>query len=268
MDKITLSNIEGGYNLSILNDNFNKIATIINNRVLFRDVLAGESNTIESDLDINGKTLYNVPAPTELTQVARLQDVLSGGGGEGANSANLISFSPSGNISSTTVQGAIEELDTEKAKIGANTDITSIQGTTIPVSKTLVVTTDIGTSVQAYDVDTAKLDVAQTFSAVQTMNPTSASSASYTWAVNTNPNLVLTTTANLTLNAPTGLTIGAFYFLEIVYGGTHTITWDAAFKGVTGLTITSTAAARDAFMFRAQTTSILELVGTRLNVGA
>jgi hypothetical protein len=47
-----------------------------------------------------------------------------------------------------------------------------INGTTIPSSKTLVVTTDIGTSVQAYDADTAKTDVAQTFTAKQTFGTT------------------------------------------------------------------------------------------------
>jgi hypothetical protein len=47
-----------------------------------------------------------------------------------------------------------------------------INGTTIPSSKTLVVTTDIGTSVQAFDADTAKTDVAQTFTAKQTFGTT------------------------------------------------------------------------------------------------
>ena len=70
----------------------------------------------------------------------------------------------------TDVQAAINELDTEKAAAGANTDITSINGTTIPTSKTLVVTTDIGSSVQAYDVDTAKTDVEQTWLQVQRTN--------------------------------------------------------------------------------------------------
>ena len=67
----------------------------------------------------------------------------------------------------TDVQAAINELDTEKAAAGANTDITSINGTTIPTSKTLVVTTDIGSSVQAYDADTAKTDAAQNFTLPQ-----------------------------------------------------------------------------------------------------
>jgi hypothetical protein len=47
---------------------------------------------------------------------------------------------------------------------------TTLSGTTIPSSKTLLVTTDIGSTVQGYDADTAKLDVAQTFSAEQKFN--------------------------------------------------------------------------------------------------
>jgi hypothetical protein len=40
----------------------------------------------------------------------------------------------------------------------SQSSVPSINGTTIPTSKTLVVTTDIGVSVQAYDADTAKYD--------------------------------------------------------------------------------------------------------------
>lgn len=40
----------------------------------------------------------------------------------------------------------------------SQSSVPSINGTTIPTSKTLVVTTDIGTTVQAYDADTAKYD--------------------------------------------------------------------------------------------------------------
>ena len=41
-----------------------------------------------------------------------------------------VTNTPAGWISATTVQTAIEELDTEKAKIGANSDITSLSGIT------------------------------------------------------------------------------------------------------------------------------------------
>lgn len=120
---------------------------------------------------------------------------------------------------------------------------------------------------QTYDANTMKKNVAQVITAVQTQSPTFASSAAYTWAVNTNPNITLTTTGNLTMNAPTGFVEGSFYFLEIVYGGAHTLTWSSTFKGVFGLPLTSVVATKDCFMFRATTTN-LECVGFRANVGA
>ena len=47
-----------------------------------------------------------------------------------AHSATDISNTPAGNIAATTVQAAINELDAEKAKAGANTDITSLTNLT------------------------------------------------------------------------------------------------------------------------------------------
>jgi hypothetical protein len=50
------------------------------------------------------------------------------------------------------------------------TDSLTIAGNAVPDASTLLVDGDIGTSVQGYDADTAKLDVAQTFTAAQTFN--------------------------------------------------------------------------------------------------
>ena len=55
-------------------------------------------------------------------------------GGSASTNASAVSFSPAGNIAATTVQTALEEVDTEKAKIGANSDITSLTGLTTPLS--------------------------------------------------------------------------------------------------------------------------------------
>lgn len=55
-------------------------------------------------------------------------------GGSASTSASAVSFSPSGDIAATTVQTALEEVDTEKAKIGANSDITSMTGLTTPLA--------------------------------------------------------------------------------------------------------------------------------------
>ena len=76
-------------------------------------------------------------------------------------------------INAGTIDGAV--IGGSSAAAGTFTSLTSnstttLNGTTIPSSKTLVVTTDIGTSVQAYDADTAKLDVSQSWSAAQAFN--------------------------------------------------------------------------------------------------
>ena len=63
--------------------------------------------------------------------------------------ASSIAFTPVGDISATNVQAALQEVDSEKLDAA-----------------------DIGVSVQAYDADTAKTDVAQTFSAKQTFAAT------------------------------------------------------------------------------------------------
>lgn len=70
--------------------------------------------------------------------------------------SNEIPFSPNGNISSNKLQSAIEELDAEKASLlqGAKAD-TALQPSSI------------GVTVQGYDVDTAKTDIAQNFTAPQ-----------------------------------------------------------------------------------------------------
>jgi hypothetical protein len=59
---------------------------------------------------------------------------------------------PAGSILATDVQAAINELDTEKE----------------PADATILKEADIGTTVQGYDADTAKTDVAQSYTALQT----------------------------------------------------------------------------------------------------
>ena len=62
-----------------------------------------------------GSALLTVPLP-----------VTSGGTGTTTNPASAVANTPAGNIAATNVQAAINELDTEKAKSGANSDITSL----------------------------------------------------------------------------------------------------------------------------------------------
>lgn len=74
-----------------------------------------------------------------------------------------IAFVPAGSIAATDVQDAIEELDA---------DVTALAGDAL-------VSADIGVTVQAYDADTAKTDVAQNFTAPQRSSPVTDNDGSF-----------------------------------------------------------------------------------------
>lgn len=59
-NKITLDNVSSGYDLSKINANFQTIQDELNNRVLYRNVEEGETNTLEDSLDANSKSIYNL----------------------------------------------------------------------------------------------------------------------------------------------------------------------------------------------------------------
>jgi hypothetical protein len=106
--------------------------------------------TADPTLDNDGNAL--VAGALYFNSVAGVMKVYTGSAWVAAyvsGDAASIGFSPAGDISATNVQAAIEELDTEK-----------------------IATTAIGSTVQAFDADTAKTDVAQTFTAKQTFGTT------------------------------------------------------------------------------------------------
>lgn len=111
MSKIVLNDTAGGYNLQVINDNFQKIEDELNNKVLYRDNPTGEPNAMSSDLDMNSKRVFNLPEPLSPSEAARLQDVQNAI--SGTNQANLINFTPAGDIVATNVQAAIVEVDNE-----------------------------------------------------------------------------------------------------------------------------------------------------------
>jgi hypothetical protein len=108
MAKITLNNITNTNQVSVINDNFDKIENELQNKVLYRDNPNNEPNPLVTDVDVNQRRLYNLPTPVLSHQAARLKDVQNAI--SGATQANLISFTPYGSISADTVQGAIQEI--------------------------------------------------------------------------------------------------------------------------------------------------------------
>jgi hypothetical protein len=93
----------------------------------------------------------------------------------------------------------------------------------------------IGTDVQAYDADTAKTDVEQTFTAQQVpFSGTLTDGATVNWNADTNGQVVtITTAASRTFAAPTNITQNALYVLIITTGG-FSPSWNSAYKWASG----------------------------------
>lgn len=60
MSKIVLNDLTNTYNPVSINENFTRIETEFQNKVLYRNNPIGEANTLESDIDANSKSIYNV----------------------------------------------------------------------------------------------------------------------------------------------------------------------------------------------------------------
>ena len=116
----------------------------------------------------------------------------------------------------------------------------------------------------------AVLTVAQEFTAQQNFNNTALTfDATQDWALAANQVATLTLTANTTFDAPSQMVDGAFYSLIIkqdVTGG-WTASWNTVFKwaAATAPTLTTTASAKDIFVWRSDGTNMYE-VGRQLNV--
>jgi|WetSurMetagenome_2_1015567.scaffolds.fasta_scaffold80838_2 hypothetical protein len=91
----------------------------------------------------------------------------------------------------------------------------------------------VGVTLQAYDADTAKLDVEQTWTAQQTpKNGTLTAGASIAWDCDTNGQSVsVTLDQNSTMAAPSNVNAHCCYIVRITQGASaYTVTWNAAYK--------------------------------------
>lgn len=110
---------------------------------------------------------------------------------------------------------------------------------------------EIGVDVQAYDADTAKLDVAQTFTAAQrgSTDTDTTNTGNVTLDFATNQNFVLTLTGNVTLDNPTTEAVGQSGFIVFIQdatgGRTVSLGTDYETAGGAGLTLSSAANATD-----------------------
>lgn len=126
---------------------------------------------------------------------------------------------------------------------------------------------DIGSTIQAFDADTAKTDVAQTFTAAQrgtiatltdgaTVTPDFAASNNYT----------LTLGGNRTISNPTNLTAGQSGSIFLVQdgSGSRLASWGSFwdFAGGTAPTLTTTASAVDRIDYVVRSSTSIHAVAT------
>ena len=72
MTDITLTSVASGYNLSVINDNFDEIESIINTEVLHT---TGGNNIMSQQLDMNSNAIINLRSPSLSTEPVRLQEL-------------------------------------------------------------------------------------------------------------------------------------------------------------------------------------------------
>ena len=137
-------------------------------------------------------------------------------------------------------------------------------GVGITASNTRVLT------IQDSDLTVAGTDVAQEFTATQNFNATTLTDAStIAWDASANQVTSVTLGGNRTLGASTNQVDGGVYVISIIQDGTggRTLSFNSNYKfaGGTAPTVTSTASARDVFVFMSNGTNMFE-IGRSQNV--
>jgi hypothetical protein len=149
------------------------------------------------------------------------------------------------------------------ATAGTNTTqiaTTAFVTTAVPDISGKANTSDIGTTIQAYDADTAKTDTAQTFTAAQRGTiSTLTDGATITPDFATANNFTVTLGGNRTIANPTNLTAGQSGSIFIVQDGTGSRTgawgsyWDFAAGSAPTLTTDANAVDRVDYVVRSST---------------
>jgi len=202
------------------------------------------------DLDIHGYKLLNVGVATEPGDAVSF-------GQFSAHDATVLGYV----TAASTFATAAEE--------------SAIDAAASAVAAASVVGSLIGVTVQAYDVDTAKTDVKQVYTAQQgPMRGTLTDAASIAWNADTNGQVVrllmtLAVGATRAMAAPTNIVQDNSYMLRVQQDaiGNRALTYNAAFKfGTNGPPVlTSTANKVDWLSFIGGVGNTLEYTGCRLD---
>lgn len=132
---------------------------------------------------------------------------------------------------------------------------------TAPTAGSGTNTTQLATTAfvtSAIDPDTAKTDVAQTYTAGQRGEVTTLTGTSPAPNLNDSNNFTITTSGVTAFGTPTNLVVGQTGSIFVVYGGSHALSFSTAYKfvgGRTGITTTSTSGAIDRIDYIVQNAS-------------
>jgi hypothetical protein len=160
-----------------------------------------------------------------------------------------------GKVKVDQIESTTQIVDVDDLLVDAAIGVT-VQG----FDPDLLTATDIGVTVQGYDPDTAKLDVAQTFTAGQRGAITALTDgATITPDFAAGNNYSVTLGGNRTLADPTNLTAGQSGCIWITQDGTGSRTlaygsaWD--FTGGTAPTLSTAASAVDCLVYAVQSST-------------
>ena len=161
-----------------------------------------------------------------------------------------VATSTAGFLTSANNLSDLSSAATARTNLGSTTvgDAVFIAASVAAAQQALDV--EVGVDVQAYDADTAKLDVAQTFTAAQVGSTQTASiTGSTTLDFSVYQNFVLTLTGSVTLDNPTTETAGHSGFITFLQDatGSRTVSLGTDYEtaGAAGLTLSTAASTTD-----------------------
>ena len=260
----------------------NSNATLTDAGLLTVTNVAGTLNTAAQPNITSLGTIASLVATTADINAGTV-DAVIGGTTPAAGTFTTLSGTTSvsgGTITGTqvdiTAQGDLRLQDTTGGEYvaiqaaGTTTTYTLTMPAAVASSTGQALTSSTGGVGSWTDVGDASLGTAQEWTATQNFNGTSLSfNATQAWNVQTDQVTKVIITANITFSAPSNQKDGAFYSIicEQDATGGFTGSWDTVFKwaAATAPTLTTTASAKDIFVFRSDGTNMYE-GGRQLNV--
>ena len=217
--------------------------------------------TLNCENNTHGVNIKGPPHSAAATYTLTLPD-------DTGTNGQFLSTDGSGSLSWSSSSGAVASVNGNTGTVVLTaSDVgaaTTAQGT---LADSALQSADIGVSIQAYDADTAKTDVAQSFTAAQRGSITTlTSAATVTPDFAAANNYTLTLGHNATIANPTNLTAGQSGSIFLVQDGTgsRTAAWGSYwhFAGGTAPTLTTTAAGVDRVDYLVRSSTSIHAVAT------